>query len=109
MDCVWTKSNDKVSSFPETAVQKCSSKKVFLEISQNSQGNTCSKVSYLIKLQAWAYNFVKKETLAQVFACEFCEISHNTFSYRAPFDDCFRIFLRKRKNSLLEDRYIQSY
>ena len=27
-------------------------------------------------------NFVKKETLAQVFSCEFCEISRNTFSYR---------------------------
>ena len=29
-----------------------------------------------------AYNFIKKETLAQVFSCEFCEIS--SFSYRAP-------------------------
>ena len=26
----------------------------------------------------------KKETLAQVFSCEFCEISKNTFFYRAP-------------------------
>ena len=25
-----------------------------------------------------------KETLAQVFSCEFCEISKSTFSYRAP-------------------------
>ena len=25
-----------------------------------------------------ACNFVKKETLAQVFSCEFCEISKNT-------------------------------
>ena len=25
-------------------------------------------------------DFVKKETLAQVFSCEFCEISKNTFS-----------------------------
>ena len=24
--------------------------------------------------------FIKKETLAQVFSCEFCEISKNTFS-----------------------------
>ena len=28
-------------------------KKLFLEISQNSQQNTCAKVSSLIKLQAW--------------------------------------------------------
>ena len=27
-------------------------------------------------------NFIKKETLAQVFSCEFCEVSKNTFSYR---------------------------
>ena len=35
-----------------------------------------------------ACNFIKKETLAQVFSCEFCEISKNTF-YRTPLDDCF--------------------
>ena len=29
-------------------------------------------------------NFIKKETLAQVFFCEFCEISKNTFLYRTP-------------------------
>ena len=29
-------------------------------------------------------NFIKKETLAQLFSCDFCEISKNTFSYRAP-------------------------
>ena len=29
-------------------------------------------------------NFIKKETLTQVFSCEFCEISKNIFSYRAP-------------------------
>ena len=28
------------------------------------------------------FNFIKKETLAQVFSCEFCEISKNTFLYK---------------------------
>ena len=37
------------SSRPE---KKCSVKKVFLEIWQNSQGNTCARVSFLIKFQA---------------------------------------------------------
>ena len=37
-------------------------KKVFLEISQK------------------ACNFIRKETLAQVFSCEFCKISKNVFS-----------------------------
>ena len=42
-----------------------------LKISQNSQGNTFDRVSFLIKLQA--------ETLAQRFACESCKIFKNTF------------------------------
>ena len=29
-------------------------------------------------------NFIKKESLAQVFSCEFCEISKNTFFHRTP-------------------------
>ena len=38
-----------------------------------------------IKLPATqACNFIKKEALAQVFSCEFCKISQNTFSYRTP-------------------------
>ena len=28
--------------------------------------------------------FLKKETLAQVLSCEYCEISKNTFCYRTP-------------------------
>ena len=31
-----------------------------------------------------ACNFIKIETLAQVFSCEFCEISKDTFSYKTP-------------------------
>ena len=30
------------------------------------------------------YNFIEKETLAQVFSCEFCEISKNTFFHETP-------------------------
>ena len=59
---------------------------MFLEISQNSQENNYARVSNLIKLQAWpkktlaqACNFIKLETLAQVFSYEFCEISKDTF------------------------------
>ena len=37
----------------EAVVQMCFVKKVFLEISQNSQGNTCTSVSFLIKLLTW--------------------------------------------------------
>ena len=41
----------------EAAGQRCSEKKVFLEISQNSQENTCAKVSFLIKLQVEAWHW----------------------------------------------------
>ena len=37
----------------EAVAQKCSLKKVFLKISQNSQENTCVRASFLIKLHAW--------------------------------------------------------
>ena len=68
----------------EAVVQSCSVKKVFLENSKNSQENTCARISFLIKSQAGASKFIKKETLAQVSSCEFCEISKNTFFYGTP-------------------------
>ena len=40
----------------EAVVQRCSVKKMFLKISQNSQENICVRVSFLIKLQV---NFSK--------------------------------------------------
>ena len=43
-------------------------KKVFLKNLQNSQENTCVRVSFLIKLQA--SGFIKKEIFAQVFPSE---------------------------------------
>ena len=49
--------------------QRCSAKMVFFEM--------VFMVSFLI-------NFVKKEALAQLFACEFWKISENTFFYRSP-------------------------
>ena len=35
----------------EAVVRGCSLKKLFLEISQNSQEDTCARVSFLINLQ----------------------------------------------------------
>ena len=52
---------------------------MFLEISQNSQENNCTRVSILIKLQVSDLKLIKKETLTKVFSCEFYEISKNTF------------------------------
>ena len=67
----------KVVGFYRSSHRSCPGKKVFLErCLQNSQENTCGRDSILIKLQAEG---CKKETLVQVFSCEFCEISENTF------------------------------
>ena len=55
-------------------------KKVFLKVSQNSQKNTCVRVSFLIKLQTLG-NFIEKEALTQVFSYKIWEIFMNTFLY----------------------------
>ena len=90
-------------TFPSTAqfeikgkqavARRCSVKMVFLEILQNSQENTCARVS-----EGWAFNFIKGETLTQVFSCEFCKISKNTFFNRTPlvaayYDELLFIFV----------------
>ena len=62
----------------------CSFKKVFLEISQNSQEKTCVKVSFLIKLRAWGLQLYWKRDTVTVFSCKFGEISKNTFFRRTP-------------------------
>ena len=41
------------SNKSEAVAQTCYVKKVFLEILQNSQENTCARVSVLIKLRLW--------------------------------------------------------
>ena len=61
-----------------------SKSEVKLKILQNSQENNCARVSFLIKLQAEACNFSKKETLTQVFSCQFWEIFKKTFFHRTP-------------------------
>ena len=53
----------------EAVAQTCSVKKVFLEISQNSQENTCARVSF------YFLSLLEKES---------CEISKNTFFYGTP-------------------------
>ena len=51
---------------------------MLLEISQNSQEDTCTGVSFL-------HPFIKIESLTQVFFREFCEhLSKDTIFYRTP-------------------------
>ena len=69
-----------IKYFTEAVARRCSVKKLFLEISQNSQENTLKETL----AQVFSCNFIKNVTLAQVFDSEFGERSKNTFSYRKP-------------------------
>ena len=45
-------------------------------------GKHLCQILFFNKIAGGACNFIEKETLAQVFPCEFSEISKNTFFYR---------------------------
>ena len=58
----------------EAVTRMCFVKEVCIQISQNTHENIWPE----------ACNFIKKQTLKQVFSCEFCEIFKNTLLYRIP-------------------------
>ena len=63
---------------------------MFLEILQKSLEKTCARVC------------IKKETLVQVFSCEFGKISKNTFYYKTPlvaaFDSLKPFYFKRKAN-----------
>ena len=63
-------------------------------------------------LRPKACNFIKKETLAQVFSCEFCEISKNNFLHRTPLVAAsaigYSISCRGLSNKLVIQVYLES-
>ena len=61
------------SSRPEMFCKKG----VLKKFRKNSQENTCARASFLTQFQAEACSFIKKEALANMFSCEFCEMSKN--------------------------------
>ena len=68
-----------IKPYLEVVAQTCSVKKVFLEISQNSQENTCARVSFLIKLQAALATLLKNSLWHRCFSVNFAKF------VRAPF------------------------
>ena len=69
---------------PEGVSQRCSVKKGVLRNFAKFTGKHLCQSLFFNKVADLACNFIKKETLAQVFSCEFYKISKNTFSYRTP-------------------------
>ena len=62
-----------------SSLQRSSVRKgVFRNFAKFKGKYTHVRVSFLMKLQTSAFNFIKKETLAKVLSYELCEISKNT-------------------------------
>ena len=59
--------------------QRCSVKKGVLINFAKFTGKYLCQSLFFNKVARAACNFIKKETVAQVFSCEFSEISKNTF------------------------------
>ena len=50
-------------------------------------------------------NFIKKETLAQVLSCEFCEISKNTFFYRTLLVAASEVCLQRLSKTFMKVQF----
>ena len=70
---------DKYIPITEAATRGVLCKKVFLEISQNSQENTCGRVSFLINLQARPATLLKKRRWHRYFPVNFAKFLRTTF------------------------------
>ena len=67
-------------SLCRNSYQRCSLRKgVLRNFAKFTEKRLCQSRFFIKLLHAEAYNFIEKETLVQVFSCEFCEISKNAF------------------------------
>ena len=64
--------------------------------------HSCLPSSKAVVQRCQTYNLIKKETLAQLFSCEFCEISKNTFFYRT------RLVAASASSKILCSMYFQT-
>ena len=72
--------NPIISKLTEVVGLRCCGKNVFLEISQNPQKNTCARVSFLIKLQAWGLQlYLKKRLWHRCFPVNFAKFLTTPF------------------------------
>ena len=72
----------------EAVAQRCSVKKVFLEISQNSQENTCARDSFLIE----PATLLKKDLWYRYFPVNFAKFLRTPF-FRETSGGCFSIVI----------------
>ena len=83
---IWQKKTFTLNSFlaMKLSHRRCFVKKGVLKNFAKLTGKHLCQSLFLNKVAGRACNFIKKETLAQVFSCEFSETSKNTFFYRTP-------------------------
>ena len=72
-------------------LEKLVSKSYFYTLQKQSPGGVLRNLTKFTGKHLWQSLFfnkvaglIEKETLAQVFSCEFCQISKNIFSYKIP-------------------------
>ena len=71
-ECLWVHSYS--VELHRSSHRRCLLKKAFWKISQNSQENTCSSVSFLIKLRAWGLQlYWKRDSGTGVFPVNFAK------------------------------------
>ena len=109
-----------LEQYIEAVVQRCSVKKVFLEISQNSQEKTCARVSFLVKLQALACSFAKKRLWRRCSLVNFVKFLRTPFyieqlrweAYSEPCQtskmDLFAEILLRKAPSKIFDRVLNT-
>ena len=74
-------------------------KKMFLEISQNSQENTCGRVSFVIKLQALAITTFSKPRFISNKICLLSKYKMNCLKFRfAPWKASHNLFVLRCLN-----------
>ena len=78
--------------------QRCSIVKGVLRILQNSQENTCARVSFLLIL---FFNFIKKETLALVFSVNFAKFLRTPFLQNTSWRILLEIWVNIPKSAWL--------
>ena len=70
---------------PEVVARRCSIKKAFLRILQNSQENTCTRVSFFNKFSGFRpATLLKKSLWHRCYLVNFVKFSKNIFFYRTP-------------------------
>ena len=80
----YTPSDCFLFSFLRNSLPEVFCKNVVLKNFAVFTGKHLCQSLFFNKVAGAASNFIKKETLAQVFSCEFCKIFKKSFSYRTP-------------------------